>query len=89
MQMQLERRVITEVEIDKKIIKSGDLLLVRRFDGIEPLMMVATGSHVGHMAMALWEGKELWIVEAQSAKYFGSGKQGIQKNKYADWLAWA
>ena len=54
--MELEKRVITDIEIDAKKIKSGDLLLVRRFDGIEPLLMVATGSHVGHMAMALWEG---------------------------------
>jgi len=51
--------------------------LVRRYDGIEPMLMVATGSQIGHMAMTLWENNALWVVEAQSAQYFGSGKQGI------------
>lgn len=63
--------------MDPTLIKDGDLLLVRRYDGIEPMLMVATGSQIGHMAMTLWENNALWVVEAQSAQYFGSGKQGI------------
>ena len=43
MQMEMEERVITEVQIDPKAIKDGDLLLARRLDGIDPFVMVATG----------------------------------------------
>ena len=81
--------MIKSVDIDSSLIKDGDLLLIRRYDGIEPMLMVATGSHVGHMAMTLWENNTLWVVEAQSALYFDSQKQGIQRNKYADWLRFA
>jgi hypothetical protein len=34
MLIKLEDRVIDVVDIDKKLIKSGDLLLVRRLDGV-------------------------------------------------------
>jgi hypothetical protein len=64
MKFPFEKRVITDVDIDKKLISSGDLLLIRRFDGIDPIIMVATGSHVGHAAVALWEDNELWILES-------------------------
>ena len=55
MQMEMEKRVITEVVIDPKAIKDGDLLLARRLDGIDPFVMVATGGHVAHAAVAMWE----------------------------------
>lgn len=51
--------------------------------------MMASGSHIGHAAMALWQDDTLWIVESQSAAYFGQGKMGVQKNKYEDWINYA
>lgn len=53
------------------------------------MFMVASGSHVGHAAVALWENDQLWIVESQSASYFASGKDGVQKNKYSDWIRYS
>lgn len=77
MSIELQDRVIDIVDIDKSLIKSGDLLLVRRLDGVQPFLMMSSGSHIGHAAMALWEGETLWIVESQEAAYFESGKTGI------------
>ena len=82
----LQERVIDIVEIDKSLISSGDLFLIRRLDGIQPTLMMASGSHIGHAAVALWQDNQLWIVESQEANYFESGKTGVQKNKYEDWL---
>eukprot|EP00347_Sterkiella_histriomuscorum_P020910 403335991 len=86
MGIELEDRIIDIVEVDKKLIKSGDLFLIRRLDGVQPFLMMSSGSHIGHAAMALWEQDELWIIESQDAQYFESGKRGVQKNKYEDWL---
>lgn len=44
--------------------------------------MVASGSHIGHAAVAMWDNNELWVLECQEALYFESGKKGVQKNKY-------
>lgn len=77
MGIELENRIIDVVDIDKKLIKSGDLFLIRRLDGVQPFLMMASGSHIGHAAMALWEGETLWIVESQDASYFESGKKGV------------
>ncbi|CDW85293.1 UNKNOWN [Stylonychia lemnae] len=84
--LKLEQRIIDTVEIDKSLIKSGDLFLVRRLDGVQPFTMVASGSLVGHAAMALWQDDVLWVVESQDALYFESGKKGIQKNKFEEWM---
>lgn len=75
--MEPERRVIEEVEIESERIKDGDLLLARRMDGMDPFYMVSSGSHASHAAVALREGKELYIVEVQSAYYFKNGVSGV------------
>lgn len=86
MRINLEKRIIDRVDIDKAQVKSGDLFLVRRLDGVQPLIMAASGSHVGHAAMAIWRDNELWMVESQDAMYFESGKSGVQRNKFDDWI---
>ena len=63
MQRAPEKRVIEEVEIDSKMIKDGDLFLTRRLDGMDPFYMVSSGSHASHAAVALREGKEVYILE--------------------------
>ena len=62
-----ETRVIKNVEVAEDFLLSGDLLLLSRFDGLEPLDMVASGSHVGHAAMAMWEQDELYVIEIMDA----------------------
>lgn len=49
--------------MDPSLIKTGDVFMVRRMDGIDPMIMIATGSHAGHVTSAMWIDKELYIVE--------------------------
>jgi hypothetical protein len=49
----LEQRVITEVNIDPKLIQDGDLFITRRLDGMDPFYMVSSGSQAAHAAVAM------------------------------------
>jgi hypothetical protein len=62
----MERREIEEVRLDEDLIQTGDVFLVLRLDGIDPIIMYGTGSHVGHsvMAMRFEEDGDLYIVES-------------------------
>lgn len=82
-----EKRVIKNVEIDDYNFLNGDLLLLARFDGIEPLSMLASGSHVGHAAMTLWDKEELYIVEALDGWQYSKDTDGVQAHLYKDWIA--
>jgi hypothetical protein len=39
--------------VDQNLIKEGDLFLTRRFDGLDPFYMIATGSGAAHAAVAI------------------------------------
>lgn len=71
------------VKIAKKAIKSGDLLFVNRFDGMDSLVEVCGGSKHGHVAMAFWEKGELWIIESKNS---GILKQGIYRLSFERWM---
>jgi hypothetical protein len=75
------------LNIEEKEIKSGDVIAVHRLDGFDPLIMLGSGSHVGHIALCLWIDDELYVVEALAGPY--AAKQGIQKNKFKQWIQWA
>jgi hypothetical protein len=59
-----EKRTTQKVSIDEDMIQSGDYLSIFRLDGIDPLIMYATGGHAGHTTMALRFDGELYIVES-------------------------
>jgi hypothetical protein len=75
------------LNIDEKEIKSGDFIAIHRLDGVDPLIMLGSGSHIGHTCVCLWIEGELYVVESQSGWYWP--KQGIQKNKFKQWIQWA
>jgi len=75
------------IAIKKESIRSGDYFSIARFDGLDNLIHVGTGSRAGHCTMALWRDGELWVVESQDAWYWP--RKGIQKNKFEDWIQWA
>lgn len=62
-----------------------------RLDGLDPMIMYGTGSHVGHSVLALWfeeDGKrELYIVESQDAWYWPVKR--LQRNRFSVWLKMA
>ena len=70
MDLNLEEREIQKVEIDPDLIQSGDFLAIFRLDGLDPIIMYGTGSHIGHSTMALRFDGELYIVESQDAWYW-------------------
>lgn len=72
------------VHIDKKLIKSGTILGVYRFDGVDTMINVGSGSRLGHITMALWHEDELYVIESQDAPYWPT--QGIQMTTYDRWL---
>lgn len=78
-----ERRRNKFVRIPPKDIKSGDLFFVTRMDGVDQLGHINAGSRAGHVAMALWQGKRLYIVESKQA---GIKHSGVYKLTYRRWL---
>jgi hypothetical protein len=72
------------LEIDPKNIKSGDFIAIRRWDGVDPLIMWGTGSRIGHTCIAMWEDGELYVYESQDGWYWP--RHGIQKNKWEYWI---
>ena len=75
------------MEIDKNDIKSGTTLGLYRFDGINTLIELGSGSRLGHVAVTLWHGGELYVVESKHSWAWPT--QGIQMNKWEDWLIYA
>ena len=82
-----EKRETNYVEIDPKLIRSGDFLAIERFDGLDMIIEYGSGSEVGHSTMALWIDGVLHIVESQDGWYWP--KHGIQRNTYEQWIEWA
>ena len=58
--------------------------MCRRLDGIDPLIMVGTGSHAGHVASAMWIDDELFVVETLDEPRWPV--KGVQKHTYIEWL---
>ena len=73
-----ERRNNTIVNFDTIIVKSGDFLLISRFDGIDPLIMLGSGGRSGHSAVCSWIDGELYVVESQDGWYWP--RSGVQRN---------
>ena len=59
-----EKRDTEVVNIDPKLIRSGDFLAIERFDGLDMIIEYGSGSEVGHSTMALWIDGVLHIVES-------------------------
>src|SRR4051794_37689461 len=76
MGLNMEKRPVSLVSIDESLIQSGDFFAIMRLDGLDPIIMYGTGSHVGHTTMALRFDGELYVVESQGAWYWpGNGIQ--------------
>ena len=49
-----KRRENKIVNFDKNIIKTGDFVAISRMDGLDPLIMVGAGGHLGHSGVCSW-----------------------------------
>eukprot|EP00349_Pseudokeronopsis_sp_Brazil_P012242 CAMPEP_0202978794 /NCGR_PEP_ID=MMETSP1396-20130829/85118_1 /ASSEMBLY_ACC=CAM_ASM_000872 /TAXON_ID= /ORGANISM="Pseudokeronopsis sp., Strain Brazil" /LENGTH=145 /DNA_ID=CAMNT_0049717923 /DNA_START=505 /DNA_END=939 /DNA_ORIENTATION=- len=80
----MERREIENVYLDPSLISNGDLFLIMRLDGIDPIVMYGTGSYAAHCVVAMrFEDDELYMVEVQDALFWPT--KGVQKTKYHKW----
>lgn len=75
------------IVIDKKDIKSGTLIGTHRFDMVNTIIELGSGSRVGHTAMTIWHDEELYVIESKTIWYWPV--KGIQINKWEDWLRMA
>ncbi|KAJ1482286.1 hypothetical protein T484DRAFT_2667504 [Baffinella frigidus] len=76
--------------LDEALVKSGDFFGIVRLDGLDPLIMWGTGSHLGHTAIALRDPADdaLYMCESQSkSNYWPTDR--IQCNHFASWMALA
>jgi len=84
MQIKMEEREITKVEIDPSTIRSGDFFGLIRLDGTSPIIMYGTGAGITHCTIAVHIDGELYIAESTDGNYVTA--HGIQKTKWADWI---
>ena len=62
----------------KKHAKSGDLIGVSLFDGFDSIIHWVTGGPITHVAMLMWKGVTLYVVEARGA--------GLIRTPIENWL---
>mmetsp|Transcript_40586 Transcript_40586/g.39147 ORF Transcript_40586/g.39147 Transcript_40586/m.39147 type:complete len:219 (+) Transcript_40586:445-1101(+) len=82
--IELERREIEDVYLEEELIAEGDLFLIMRLDGIDPIVMFGTGSVASHCVVAIRFDHELYMVEVQDALFWPT--KGIQRTPYDQWL---
>jgi hypothetical protein len=82
-----KRRENKIVNFDKNIIKTGDFVAISRMDGLDPLIMVGAGGHLGHSGVCSWIDGELYVLESQDGWYWPNA--GIQRTKWEQWIEWA
>lgn len=63
------RRTDVNILVDKKSIKSGTFVCIYRFDGLDNLVNIITGSRIGHTGITLWDDGDLYIFESQDSWY--------------------
>jgi len=80
-----ERTDSGDLILDESEIQSGDFLGVIRFDGLDPVLAWAMGSHTGHTTVALWENDQLYIAES-TAKGSYWPTNGLQRTPYRQWI---
>lgn len=85
MNVTMEKRTITDVDILETEIHSGDFLGIIRLDGLDPMLAWAMGSHTGHTAITMWMDNQLYVCESTvDSSYWPTN--GIQKTPWKQWL---
>ncbi|MCQ2816174.1 MAG: hypothetical protein MJ252_02800 [archaeon] len=71
------------IELDEKYIHTGDFIAISRLDGVDPMIMIGTGSQIGHSTVAAWIDGKLYVIESQDGWYWPY--HGIQRNEWKEW----
>lgn len=78
-----ERRNNTQLNINKKDIHSGDVIITLRMFGLDAMISLA-GGRAGHSAICMWYEDELYVLEGQDGWYLP--EKGIIKTKWDEWV---
>lgn len=85
MNVTMESRSITDVDIPESEIHSGDFLGIIRLDGLDPMLAWAMGAHTGHTAITMWMDGQLYVCESTvDSAYWPTN--GIQRTPWRQWL---
>ena len=79
-----EEREDTILDIDESEIHTGDFVAVSRMDGIDPMIMIGSGSTIGHSAVCAWINGTLYVLESQDGFYWPY--RGVQKTPFKEWV---
>jgi len=85
MNYEMPPRQITNVNIPKSEIKSGDFFGVMRLDGLDPMLAWGMGARIGHTVISLWIDNELYMCESTAKSNYWP-VDGIQKTPYDQWI---
>mmetsp|Transcript_7462 Transcript_7462/g.22084 ORF Transcript_7462/g.22084 Transcript_7462/m.22084 type:complete len:553 (-) Transcript_7462:18-1676(-) len=83
-----EPRTAGRIDVDEADVSDGDLFIVMRLDGLDPMINWGTGGNSGHNVMALRFDGELHMVESQVASSYWP-KDFVQRNSFKDWMDYA
>jgi len=79
-------RKLPNVILDPSFIESGDYFAIRTLDGIDTLIMLGTGSHSAHTAIAHWIDGQLYVCESTGEPSDWPPPYGIVKTPYQTWI---
>lgn len=84
MDIELERRTVEHVFLLEEEVHDGDLFLLMRLDGIDPIVMFGTGSRAAHCVVAMRFDGILHLVEVQHSVFWPT--IGVQKTPFTQWM---
>lgn len=71
-------------------MKTGDILIGRRFVGSSAQMMLLSGGLASHAAIIVRDKSNIaWVYDAQDNAHFKNGERGIQRTRLSEWLDFA
>ena len=74
-----EKRIIDHVYLAPRLMKTGDILIARRFTGHASEMMMLSGGYANHAAMIMRdeEDKAVYVIDCLHDKWIDGGKVGV------------
>jgi hypothetical protein len=81
-----KQRKLQIIDLDPSFIESGDYFTIRKWDGLCATIMLGTGSHSTHTAIAQWIDGELYVCESMGQTNYWPPPWGIIKTPYRQWI---
>lgn len=85
----MRERVINIVDIDQAMIKTGDILIGRRFTGSSAEWMLLSGGHADHAAMVIEARNETggkYVIDCPADLGYYAGRGSSRITELSEWL---